>query len=251
MRTIVYGTLFACLLAGRLGAQADAQADARAIVDKAIKATGGEEKLARMKAGVSKSKGMFHGFGQPFEYTAEGSTQPPEQNVSKIEADIMGMRFSIMHVINGDKGWIKAMDQTRELPKEALDEEREQLYAQWVARLVALKDPAFKLGPLGEVQLGGRTLVGVQVTRKDRRDVNLFFDKETGLLRKMETRVKEQQGAGPEVAQETLFDNYKEFDGIRGPTKLVIKRDGKDYVEAEVLEYKPVEKLDDAIFGQP
>ncbi len=57
MRTLVCGTfVLSLLLTAGVRLQADDQADAKGIVDKAIKATGGEEKLAKHKAATSKGK---------------------------------------------------------------------------------------------------------------------------------------------------------------------------------------------------
>ena len=42
-------------------ARADDQADLRKVIDKAIKASGGEEKLAKFKAETFKMKGKFYG----------------------------------------------------------------------------------------------------------------------------------------------------------------------------------------------
>jgi hypothetical protein len=56
---------------------------------------------------------------------------------------------------------------------------------------------------------------------------------------------------GAEVSQETFFDDYKEVDGVQQPMKLLIKRDSKDYLDAEISEVKLHEKLDDKTFDKP
>ena len=79
--------------------------------------------------------------------------------------------------------------------------------------------------------------------------MNLYFDTKTGLLLKSETRVKDE--SGQEMTQESFFTHYKEFDGLKRPAKVVIKRDGKDFLNMDVSEYKLVEKLDDGEFAMP
>src|SRR5439155_7197093 len=60
--------------------RADEQADAKAILDKAIKAQGGEEKLSKNKVISAKSKGKFYGFSDDgIDFSQETSIQPPDK----------------------------------------------------------------------------------------------------------------------------------------------------------------------------
>src|SRR5262249_23048421 len=108
----------------------------------------------------------------------------------------------------------------------------------------------FKLSTIGESKIEKRTALGVKVTRKDHRDIDLYFDKETGLLLKSETRVKD-DGSGQEVAQESFYDDYKEVQGTKQAMKFTGKRDGKVFVEAEATEIELAEKLDASVFAKP
>ena len=67
---------------------------------------------------------------------------------------------------------------------------------------------------------------------------------------KMEHRAKDEQ-ANAEVDQEAILSDYKDFDGTKMPTKVVVKRDCKLFVEAEVQDLKPAEKLDKSTFAKP
>jgi hypothetical protein len=104
---------------------------------------------------------------------------------------------------------------------------------------------------LPEAKVGDRAAVGVKVSSAGHRDVDLYFDKMSGLLVKSETRVKAEEMDGKEVSQETVFTEFKEIDGAKVATKFVIKRDGKPYVEAELTDLKPAAKLDDKLFAKP
>ena len=54
---------------------------------------------------------------------------------------------------------------------------------------------------------------------------------------------------GNEMTEERIVQEYqKSPEGLPAPKKLVVKRDGKDYLTAEVLEFKFLEKLDDSEF---
>src|SRR5262249_51138631 len=130
-------------------------------------------------------------------------------------------------------------------------EAQEELYAQSVETLVPLRDKAFTLAPVGEVKVGDQPAIGVRVSRKDHRDISLFFDKDKGLLLKSERIVKDEMAGGKEVLQESVYSNYKYTDAGLAAMKITIKRDGKPYVDSETKEVKLDEKLDDAVFGKP
>src|SRR5438874_10036578 len=68
-RTILGALVFGFVAASAVKA-ADA-ADPKAIIDKAIQATGGEAKLAKNHGMIAKMKGQFHGMGTPIDYTGE------------------------------------------------------------------------------------------------------------------------------------------------------------------------------------
>jgi len=91
----------------------------------------------------------------------------------------------------------------------------------------------------------------VHVEHKGYRDINLYFDKESNLLLKMETRIKDPLRGGEEVAAETLYSDYRNVDGVMTAHKIAIKYDGKTYIESEVTEVKYAERLDDHVFEKP
>ena len=95
-----------------------------------------------------------------------------------------------------------------------------------------------------------RAALGVKVSSKGHRDVDLYFDKETGLLVKTETRVK-MDGSDVEVQEESFASEYKEVQGTKQAMKFTVKRDGKLFVEGEATELTLSEKLDASTFAKP
>jgi hypothetical protein len=93
--------------------------------------------------------------------------------------------------------------------------------------------------------------VGVKVSHKDHQDVNLYFDKDSGLLVKMEHKTKAQEEGNKEVTQEDIYSDYQDIGGAKIPMKLTILRDGKKYVEGEASEVKAVDKHDEKTFAKP
>ena len=237
-------------------ARADDQADLRKVIDKAIKATGGEENLAKYKAESFKMKGKFYGMGdEGIEYSGEWQVQRPDKFRVQVDGEVGGQKVNFFtQVVNGNKVWRKGFnEETQEVTdKDDLTEIKEQFNAREVESLLPLvKGKEYQLASLGDVKVNDKPAVGIRVSRKGFRDVNLFFDKDKGLLVKSETVVKDQMTGGQEVTQETLYSDYKEAHGIQRPMKLVINRDGKKYLDVEVTEIDPQEKLDESLFGKP
>ena len=96
----------------------------------------------------------------------------------------------------------------------------------------------------------GKTAVGVTASREGKKDVNLFFDKKTGLIVKTESRGRDLM-SGQEVTEERFITEYQDMNGEKAAKKIEVQRDGKAFLEAEVLEVQILQKLDDGEFVQP
>ncbi|MDY3562631.1 hypothetical protein R5W23_004097 [Gemmata sp. JC673] len=219
------------------------------VIAKAIKAHGGEELLTKQKAGQTKSKGKLDlpGVGE-VDYSQDIMYMLPNKFKDQMELKVMGQTINVLTIINGDKVTLEvngnAIDQTDKV-KDAVADMANVMEA---ARLVNLKDKAFELSTIGEDKVGDKKVVGVRVAKKGQKDVSLYFDKETGLLAKLEFRTTD-QATGNEVTEERLPSDYaKNKDGVLAPRKIVVKRDGKAFLDAEITETKYFEKLDDSEF---
>jgi hypothetical protein len=219
------------------------EAKLREVLARAIKAHGGAENLEKLKASIIKTKGKLI----ELEYTAETSLQLPDRTCTAAESKL----GKYIQVLNGDKGWVKLGELSRECFKEELVEMKEQLNVTSIAHLSVLAGEEYKLSPLGEETVEGRTAVGMRVERKGFRDVSLYFDKDSGLLLKVQTRVRDPLRGGLECTSETLYSDYREVDGLMTPYKFTIKYDGKIYNEGEMTDVRIAESLDDSVFEKP
>jgi hypothetical protein len=251
-RIVCLGVILALAAAG--AGRAEEKSESKQVIDKAVKAVGGEDKLAKVKAFTFKMKGKFYGMGEGIDYSGEVAVQLPDKSRVKIDGDLNGTKVTFFEqVVNGDKVWLKEfMKETEEVKnKDKLAEVKETIFADRVTSLYPLvKEKEFKLEPLGEVKVDDKPAIGVRVSLKGHRDINLFFSKESGLLVKSERPVKDEM-TDKEVTQETLYSDYKEVDGVKHAMKLVINRDGKKYVDAAVSDLEIKDKLDDKDFAKP
>lgn len=243
------GTVLTLTFLVNAPSRADDAADARAIVAESIAAMGGQAKLSKFKGYAAKIKGEIHTQAIKIPFTGTVATQGADQQKIALELQIDGQKTAIVQVLNRSQGWVKANESTNEMDMDKLAQTLEEAHAGWVASLVPLKDKAFTLSKLADVQVDGKPAVGMKVSHAGRRDVELFFDKKTHLLVKTETRVKDEE-KGQEVTQESFLSSYDGKD-VKQALKLTIKRNGSLYLEAELSDVKLEEKLDDSVFAKP
>jgi hypothetical protein len=249
MRT---GLLLVMVLLGGLPRAAFAQdAECRAIVEKAIKAHGVEKAAKSLKAIHAKGKGVVNVQNMDLDFTIELFSNIPNQSKVALTLTIMNMKIDIVQVNDGDKGWASFNGQVKDLNDDQLREAKEKKYIESVTGLGALKDKVYQLSPLGESKVDDRPVVGIQVSQKDKGDVNLFFDKQTHMLLKSQYRYFHAD-SGQEVDEEKFIQEYKEVvPGLKTAVKMTIKKDGVKSVELELTEFQAVEPHDASIFAKP
>lgn len=249
----IAGWILACLAvaAASGGSEAkDTAAPAYALVERAIRATGGVERLTRLRGMTWQAKGKFFGGGLSSEFTGDWMQQAPDRVRVEVEAESNGHQLRLVTVFSHDHGWVQLDGDTKEMTREETAEAREQAYASHLTRLTPLRSRGVRLESLGEIRMTGRPVAGIKATASGRRDVRLYFDKETGLLSMMQTRVHD-EAADREVAQESIYSQYKEVDGLKLPTHVTVRRADRAYLEASLFNYKLAEKLDDRLFEKP
>ena len=169
----------------------DPEAKIHAIIDKAVKAMGGTEKVARLRVSSWKGKAEHRRGDRVFDLVHEGSWRAWDSYRVQVEIRSGGRSRKLLTVLHGDKGWERENDREAiDLRKDHLAFWKDGLYMVRAFQLLpGLKDRAFQTSHLGEVRIGDRPAVGIRVVHKGHKDLNLFFDKETGLPLKSEARL--------------------------------------------------------------
>jgi hypothetical protein len=224
--------------------------EARAVVEKAIKAHGGEDKLARLTTVRTRTKGTLVVNGTPATFTAQTWRRLPDRSKTVLELEINDAKLGIVVVHDGKKAWSSLEGQTEELKDERLAEQQARTHQYHVQGLLPLlKEKAYTLSPLGEIKVHDRPAVGVKAAARGQADIDLYFDKRNGLLVKTERRGLDLNQK--EVAVETYHGEYKDVEGLKQPMKVVTHHDGKLYMEADVTELTFEEAIEDAEFAKP
>lgn len=237
---VVASIIMACATSTRSGDPRDP----RALVEKAIEAMGPEEELKKHQAATWNEKGTYYGMdekGAPF--NGKYAVQWPDQFRMEIEGV-----FTM--VLDGDKGWVKMGEETQEMDQKQLAAMQLTQKAGYLTTLLPLRDKAFKLSFAGEDTIYNRPAVAVLVERAGYPKVKIYFDVGTGLFMKSEFKSLSLE-TGKEILNENFVKNYKRIEGIRTPTTIMMKQDGKLFVEADIIDLKAAGTLDKSLFAKP
>jgi hypothetical protein len=252
MRAVGYSSFIVWLtLMGAGQSWADDQADLKALVDKAIKAAGGEAKLKAFKAFSWKGKGTVEAGEEKVAITIDASMQGRNQGRLDMTAEIDGRTVNVGLVIDKDKGWFKSPKGVEAIPKEIFAALSADFHALRLAQmLVALKDKDCKLSALGEDKIDDKPAVGIKAAFKGFPDVDIFFEKKTMLPLMCRTQVTDNR-ENKDLSHQFIFNAPKKTGDVQHFTKILFKRDGKKMIEVELSDLKPADKLDDRVFAKP
>ena len=224
--------------------------DATAVVDKAIKALGGEEKLSKAAGFSWKYKGVLTLNGGDNELSGQATIAAPDRYRTNIDGEFNGNKIQITVVVDGDKGWRKFGDNAMPLEGDGLATEKRTIYLQLATLTVLpLKGKGYKVESAGEEKVGDKPAAVLKVTGPDGKDFKLFCDKESGLPVKMTARVAGFNG--DEYDQETLYKSYKDFGGVQKATRVEVKRDGEKFLDQDVSDFKTLSKIEPGTFDEP
>jgi hypothetical protein len=242
-------TLGAFLLLGLVAPLAAADQDAaRAVIDRAIKAHGGADALNKAQTAVRTSTGTMTLFGKELTFSDEVTWQLPDHLRLVIDVGTGQDRTHLTLVVNPDKGWQATGGMVMDLGPDRLEELREEAYVLWITTLTPLQKSGFELTPLPDATVGSHAAAVVKVASKGHADARLYFDKDSGLLIKLDRRAREQ---GLMVDKEYVYAEHKDFDGVKLPSKLVELINGKRFTDLANISYKFPRTVNDAVFARP
>lgn len=236
-----------CVLAILWSAGAGWADEAHDLLEQAITAQGGATALAKTKVSVGKSKGTIADLNNaPFSSTVSFSA--PDRMKQDLQLNIQGNDLRILAIINGDKCSLSVNEQPQ--PENPLLSQslKAATYQREVIRLVPLKEAAYQLQTLPETPVAGKTAVGLRVSKAGQKDISLYFDKQSHLLVRIDSRAVEPAN-GQEFDELTVVQEHMVQDGVTLPKKISVTRNGNPYVSVEMLETKFVDALPASEFG--
>ena len=241
MRALLTAVLTVCLASAARGEDA-----VQALIEKASQAHGGPA-LDKYPAGRAKAKGTIVLKGNEYPFTVERVYHVPGKFRITSEVVIMGVGRPVTCAVFGNTISANAGGLPQELPKSQIDELRTAVHVQAIARLTPLlKDKKYKLSSAQDKSFEGKPTFGVTVSAEGYKDVRLYFDRQTNMLVAIERMGFDELGKPTEHLD--LFSDYREINGLKYPTRTLVKQNGKRYLDSETTEFKPLEKVDSREF---
>ena len=246
MRRYSLGLVFVLLGVGLTLGQ---DADVRAVITKAIVAHGGADALNKYNAGNTKVKGVISMFGQDLDFTGDITYEMPDKYRMVLNTEAAGQKISLVQIANGTKH----KSTQNELPLKIGDPEKAELTQamklQEISVLTPLLTAKYTIKADQADKVGDVDAAVVIVNAKDFKETRLYFDAKTGLLIKSARRgLSPTMSGSKDALEESVMSDFKKFDGVLAPTKMVVTHDGKKFMTMTVIESQSMDKADSKLF---
>ena len=218
--------------------------EAEDIVNKYLKAIGGEEKLAKLTSIAA--KGTFQMYGVPKKYALDLYAKAPNQRTVIVHDLADGESID---TFDGREAWTMAPSQLSPLPIEErtggeVDAARLTASLTFPAQIKTLLHE-WRVGPPAGVD--DRDLTLVQGTMNGKFPVNLYFDDETGLLSRTVTFADSPVGLAP---MQVDYSDYRDLAGVKVPYKMIVTwLDGRSIIQ--LTDVTPNAPIDASKFARP
>jgi len=252
MRKHILSLIALTLLAGGGGrTQPTEDDDPRVAIERAIKAQGGEDRLARITAGRWKGRGGVLVHGEVVPMTMESVFQMPDKLRMVQRITVQGSTVLVTQVVAGSRGWVSIDGDVQELEGDVLSSLREECYATHVETLVPLlREEGYTLSMLSDVEIGGKRVVGVRVAAKGHSNIDLYFDRDSYLpVRTVRPILKAETLT--EIPSEVEYGDFRDADGLKWPSRQAIHQHGRKVMELVLTEFKRLDKVDPVEFARP
>jgi hypothetical protein len=221
---------------------------AKAIVEKAIVAHGGFEKLSKYPAMRQSATGVIFFDGIEVRASSNALWQLPSEFWVELSTGTLDHRSTVTRVLNGTEAWEVLDGKVRELKGVELDSMKDGVYQCYLESLVPLvNDKQVNLRVIPDEIVSDKRAHGVRVSVNGHNDRELFFDVQSALLVKCRCRLV---GRGAAVS-EMFYSDYKPVNGLMEPMKLVLKTNGEIESQNTITNDTPLERIEHGKFARP
>jgi hypothetical protein len=212
-----------------------AQESARSVIERAVAAHGGLEKLSVARADRTRMRGLYYAGKSGVPFTSEVTVKLPGTYKSTVTLRDGDKTRVVVSELNGDVTSVTIDGVAQQVQGTHANQLRQTLELESALRLAPLlNEKAFALTHLGEFKLNDKIVVGVQVKGSGQRELKMYFDKQTALLVKTEQMID--GGDGKDVLQEAFYRDHREMAGYVRPGRAAAYRGGKKVMEAELID---------------
>lgn len=229
-----------------LAAPAHCQAKPSSLLDRAMKAAGGESRLEEFRGLEWNGPGVVHIPNRDIAIRGTWRIQPPDSAVVTTYDTLRGPATARSLIVAGPRGWIRRDTTFTPLPDDILAEEQHQYYLYSLLRLVPLKETGVKLHAVFPDSAGH---AGFRVERRGRLPVTMFFDS-AGAVARMVTQFA-LPGPVPGDAQVVNLYGSTTSNGVRWFRRMEITRAGKPYFDLEIDSLTVTRAIEDPLLAGP
>ena len=169
----------------------------------------------------------------------------------KYDEQIGGAKSIILLV--GSHGWMTMGPKVITLQNDGLAFYQNFNYGTTLSNLIPLLEEGFTMDKAPPANVRGKSCYSMIVKRAGRPNLNMFFEKDTDLLYKVEFRGRFVDSGLNFMPKETFveffFTDYQVIDGIKHWRRQEQWRDGKRYSELVLSDVRFLAKPDDALFA--
>ncbi|MBC8755582.1 insulinase family protein [Kordia sp. YSTF-M3] len=188
---------------------------AETVIADYIKAIGGKDKLMNVTTIVQEMGATFQGMDMSMKMKQKAP------NLLSVDVSIAGMGSVNKQVFDGEKGYMAAQGQKRDMPADKI--------AEMKAKKSLFEELTFgensKMVLKGIESVDGNDAYAIVIEKANGDKSTNFYDVKSGLKVKESSTVK--GPGGQEVAQDRFFGDYKEVDGIKIPHLMIIPAAGQ------------------------
>jgi hypothetical protein len=223
--------------------------DAEAVVKRAIDAAGGSAVLAKFPAGKLAATGtLFPDDKTKLPVTAEQVFDLPGKSRTTMRMQVKGQKLEVLQIVNGPKARYAINGSPVPISEPAAKELHAAMLTLEIGQLTPLLlDRKFLLKLERTLKTDADT-ANLLVSVKNNGEYHLGFDRTTGHLVRLARKAFE-PSAGKDVDQEQVFSDFKLFNGLVRPTKVVLNQNGKKVLELTTESLTPLEKTDGKDFA--
>jgi hypothetical protein len=237
MRSTLLITLTVVLIAPGPGARADEPTPDQ-IIDKALRAHGGAEKLSGLAGFTLKDRSDYPG---ALSWDETLVVQIPGRYRSDRTIRSGGKSSRSLLVLDSDQGWWRSNDVVSPFPAAFVASYQKNTVPYVGPRAILKlrarqKNPACRFSTTGDCTIEGHPAVGLRMKLEGGPEETWYFDKDSGLLLQEERRVK--QFEGEDEVSTILHEDYQTLDGFPIARTVTSRRDGKTTYTRQVLAFQ-------------
>lgn len=231
---------------------ADSNPSPIALLRFTIRAHGGKDRIASYMVYRIRSKGTMLQGDNRVPILIDSLEKLPDKSRNVITIILDGQEHKELLVRNGNRLLYQTNGFTRIAQEMEVESARIGSYNTYVTRLVPLlRDSVFSLVTVGERKVNGQSAIGLKVSSISYPDIVLFFDKNNGLLIKSEQTITDKNNNKEFFVEQDFLDYRTLPDGVKFPNRKRTYFNSILVYDLELIDIRPLEKIDDSEFENP